>query len=138
MRKNKIIVLFMFMFMCGALFAQDKPRDTKVILEDLKYQINELNEINSQREELLIEKENTITELNDKTNKLLEEIDLSVKDLSKANETIIKQNQSLKIQRKWLVILITILGVFALAHFVILYLKLRYKISLPYWLNALI
>lgn len=134
--KNKIIVLFMFI--CGALFAQDKPRDTKVILEDLRYQINELNEINNQREELLIEKENTITELNDKTNKLLEEMNLTVKDLSKANETIIKQNQSLKIQRRWLVILAAVLGAFALAHFVILYLKLRYKISLPYWLNTLI
>lgn len=136
MKRNKIAVLFLLI--CGALFAQDKPRETKVILEDLRYQINELNEINNQREEALIEKENTIAELNDKTNKLLEEINLSVKDLSKANETIIKQNQSLKTQRKWLIVLTAILGIFSLAHFVILYLKLRYKISLPYWLNALI
>lgn len=136
MKRNKIAVLFLLI--CGALFAQDKPRETKVILEDLRYQINELNEINNQREEALIEKENTIAELNDKTNKLLEEMNLSVKDLSKANETIIKQNQSLKTQRKWLIVLTAILGIFSLAHFVILYLKLRYKISLPYWLNALI
>lgn len=132
---KKFIILLLI---CFPLFAQEKPRSTSVILEDLRTQITELNKINEERENSILEKENTINELNTKTEELLTKIDASVKDLSAANETIIQQNQKLKTQRKWLIVLASILGAFAIAHFVILFVKLKWKISLPYWLNTLI
>lgn len=134
--KTKAFTLLFLLSSC--LFAQEAPRSSKVILGELRDQLTELKQINTERQNIIDEQSGTIDNLNAQIQSLITSLDKSVSDLTTANENIIKQNEKIKAQRKWLIILIVIFGAFAIAHFVILFLKVKYKINLPYWLNSLI
>lgn len=135
--RNKIVLLLLLFG--GLVFAEETtPRSTTVIIKEIREELNQLKTINENDKLIIEQRDNNINSLNEEVKNLTINLDKSVNDLSEANANIIKQNERIKLQRKWLIILASILGVFTIAHFIILFIKLKFNIKLPYWLNTIL
>lgn len=136
---KKIFLILCLIFGMSSLFAQGQaPRSTEVIVQELRDNylaqqsyIDQLKAINS-------DKDLTIDSLTEKITSITEKLDFTMKESAEANETIIRNNETIKIKNKWLTIFVSILAGFLILHIVILILKLKFNITLPYWLNTLI
>lgn len=121
--------------------AQDEtvqPRTTSEIMLELRSQIGELEHISEERAKAIENDKATIDELTQRVASISDSIDATISDLSKANETIITQNEKIKSQRSALAILSVFLGALFLAHIAVLVLKVKLNITLPYWLNTIL
>lgn len=136
---KKVLLILCLIFGINFLFAQNQtPRSTEVIVQELRDNylaqqsyIDQLKAINS-------DKDLTIDSLTEKITSITERLDITMKESAEANETIIRNNETIKIKNKWLTIFVSILAGFLILHIVILILKLKFNITLPYWLNTLI
>lgn len=135
--RNKIVLLLLLFG--GLAFTEEvAPRNTTVIIKEIKEELNQLKTINENNKLIIEQRDNNINSLNEEVKNLIINLDKTVNDLSEANSNIIKQNERIRIQKKWLIMLTSILGVLTIAHFVILFIKLKFNIKLPYWLNTIL
>lgn len=118
--------------------SQPQPRTTSEIMLELRTQIGELEHISDERAKAIESDKATIDELTQRVASISDSIDATISDLSKANETIITQSEKIRSQRSALAALSAFLGVLFLAHIVVLFLKVKLNITLPYWLNTIL
>lgn len=133
---------FLIVFFGLNVFAQEspqiEPRSSSVILQELRDNIQMMGEMISQKDSIIAGNIATIEELQQKSIETAEKLEASIEREAEKNETIIQQNNQLKLQRKQLIILSSILGFFVLLHIGILFLKIKWNIKLPYLLNTLL
>jgi len=127
-------------FFSLSVFAQEpsQPRSSSVILQELRDNIQMMGEMISQKDSIIATNIETIEELQQKSIETTEKLEASIEREAEDKETIIQQNNQLKLQRKQLIILSSILGFFVLLHIGILFLKIKWNIKLPYLLNTLL
>lgn len=113
-------------------------RTTSEIMLELRTQIGELEHISEERAKAIESDKATIDELTQRVASISDSIDATISDLSKANETIITQSEKIRSQRSALAVLSALLGALFLAHVVVLLLKVKLNITLPYWLNTIL
>lgn len=113
-------------------------RTTSEIMLELRTQIGELEHISKERAKAIESDKATIDELTQRVASISDSIDATISDLSKANETIITQSEKIRSQRSALAVLSALLGALFLAHVVVLLLKVKLNITLPYWLNTIL
>ncbi len=142
MKKICICIFCVFSLMYG--FTQENntegqtPRSTSIILQELRDNIKQQQDLILDKEQAINEHIETINQLQTENLKIAENLDKAIQQDAEKNQQIIEQNVKLKIQTKWLVVLSTILGLFFIGHFLILFLKLKWGITIPYWLNTLL
>lgn len=133
---------FLIVFFGLSVFAQEspqiEPRSSSVILQELRDNIQMMGEMISQKDSIIAGNIATIEELQQKSIETAEKLEASIEREAEKNEKIIQQNNQLKLQRKQLIILSSILGFFVLLHIGILFLKIKWNIKLPYLLNTLL
>ncbi len=133
---------FLIVFFGLSVFAQDapqiEPRSSSVILQELRDNIQTMGEMISQKDSIIAENITIIEVLQQKSIEAAEKLEASIEREAEKNEKIIQQNNQLKLQRKQLIILSSILGFFVLLHIGILFLKIKWNIKLPYLLNTLL
>ena len=113
-------------------------RTTSEIMLELRTQIGVLEHISKERAKAIESDKATIDELTQRVASISDSIDATISDLSKANETIITQSEKIRSQRSALAVLSALLGALFLAHVVVLLLKVKLNITLPYWLNTIL
>ena len=104
----------------------------------MRQEIQELKDINLQREEVINSQKEKISmqeDLIDESNKKVEE---AIKESEKACTELIKQAEKIKRQNKILRIAFIVLVVKILGSAALLFIKYRYKIEIPYWLNVIL
>jgi len=140
MKKLFLIVAMIFSLgtVCVAQTSAEAPRSTAVIVQELRdnykaqqIYIDELRATNSS-------KDVTIEELKEKVASTTEKMDKAIEEDAKKTTEIIKLTTKNKLFIKWLSIVVAILGGFFLLHIATLILKLKWNITLPYWLNAIL
>lgn len=139
---RKLFLVFAVLFSLGAapVFAQtpEAPRSTAVIVQELRdnykaqqVYIDELRATNSS-------KDVTIDELRVKVDDITNKWTDAIEEDSKKTTEIITLTTKNRLLIKWLIIAVAILGGFFLLHIVILFLRVKWNIILPYWLNAIL
>lgn len=139
---RKLFLVFAILFSLGAapVFAQtpEAPRSTAVIVQELRdnykaqqVYIDELRATNSS-------KDVTIDELRIKVDDITNKWTDAIEEDSKKTTEIITLTTKNRLLIKWLIIAVAILGGFFLLHIVILFLRVKWNIILPYWLNAIL
>lgn len=137
-RKSSLVVLLMLL-LCSFISSQEgEPRPITEIMQDIKNQVTELEALSEARLQVIEKDKTNIEKLEIENNNIKESLNGLLTELSNANETIIRQSERIKIQRSILFTLTIILGTFFILHIVVLILNYKFKITLPYWLNALI
>jgi len=140
MRKLFLILAILFSLGTAPVFAQtpEAPRSTAVIVQELRdnykaqqIYIDELRATNSS-------KDVTIDELRVKVDDITNKWTDAIEEDSKKTTEIIKLTTKNKLLIKWLSIAVAILGGLFLLHILTLILKLKWNITLPYWLNAIL
>ncbi len=123
-----------------SVFAQEpsQPRSSSVILQELRDNIQMMKDKISEKDFFIASNIATIENLQQENIKITEDLEASIEREAEDKETIIQQNNQLKLQRKQLIILSSILGFFVLLHIGILFLKIKWNIKLPYLLNTLL
>lgn len=133
---------FLIVFFGLSVFAQEtpqiEPRSSSVILQELRDNIQMMGDMISQKDSIIAENITTIEVLQQKSIETAEKLEASIEREAEKNEKIIQQNNQLKLQRKQLIVLSSILGFFVLLHIGILFLKVKWNIKLPYLLNTLL
>lgn len=139
---RKLFLVFAILFSLGAapVFTQtpEAPRSTAVIVQELRdnykaqqVYIDELRATNSS-------KDVTIDELRVKVDDITNKWTDAIEEDSKKTTEIITLTTKNRLLIKWLIIAVSILGSFFLLHIVILFLRVKWNIILPYWLNAIL
>ena len=136
---KKFLLIIAMLFSMSTVFAQStQPRSTAVIVQELRdnyaaqqIYIEELKAIGA-------DKDVTIEELREKVMVTSNKLDKSIADDAKKAAEIIKLETQKKLLIKWLTIAVSILGAFFLLHLVILFIRIKWNVVLPYWLNALL
>jgi hypothetical protein len=140
MRKLFLILAVLFSLGAAPVFAQtpEAPRSTAVIVQELRdnykaqqVYIDELRATNSS-------KDVTIDELRVKVDDITNKWTDAIEEDSKKTTEIITLTTKNRLLIKWLIIAVAILGGFFLLHIVILFLRVKWNIILPYWLNAIL
>ena len=140
MKKLFLIIAMIFSLgtVCVAQTSAEAPRSTAVIVQELRdnykaqqVYIEELRTLNN-------DKDVTIEELKEKVTITTEKMDKAIEEDAKKTTEIIKLTIKNKLLIKWLIIAVSILGGFFLLHIVILFLRVKWNIILPYWLNAIL
>lgn len=140
MRKLFLILAILFSLGAAPVFAQtpEAPRSTAVIVQELRdnykaqqVYIDELRATNSS-------KDVTIDELRVKVDDITNKWTDAIEEDSKKTTEIITLTTKNRLLIKWLTIAVAILGGFFLLHIVILFLRVKWNIILPYWLNAIL
>ena len=133
-----ILIIFFGINVLAQEAPQIEPRSSSVILQELRNNIQMMGEMISQKDSIIATDIEIIEKLQQKSIETAEKLEASIEREAEKNETIIQQNNQLKLQRKQLIILSSILGFFVLLHIGILFLKIKWNIKLPYLLNTLL
>lgn len=133
-----ILIIFFGINVFAQEAPQIEPRSSSVILQELRDNIQMQRDEISEKDSIIAGNIETIEELQQKSIKIAEDLEVSIEREAEKNEKIIQQNNQLKLQRKQLTILSSILGFFVLLHIGILFLKIKWNIKLPYLLNTLL
>lgn len=141
MWKKNSILLFLLFITNLYIFGQtqnETPRTVSEIMQDIKTQVIELESLSESRLQIIENDKTNIEKLETENNNIKENLNSLLTELSNANETIIRQDEKIKTQRKILATISIVLGAFFISHIVILILKMKCNITLPYWLNTLL
>ncbi len=133
--KKFTVLLFLILFLLP-VFPQQKTFDDYYM--QAKENIIKIQERVNELESTVVLREDDIKKLQEDVDRLVIQVDKDTEEIAEKGQKIIEQNEKLKIQRKWLIILISMFATFILAHIAILIIKLKWNIKLPYWLNAII
>lgn len=104
----------------------------------MRQEIQELKDINSQREQTINSQKEKISmqeDIIDQSNKKVEE---AIKESEEACNALIKQAEQIKRQNKLLRIALIVLIVKIVGSVLLLVIKYKYKIEIPYWLNVIL
>lgn len=137
-KKSSLVVLLMLLLCSFVSSQEEEPRPIAEIMQDIKNQVTELEALSEARLQVIENDKTNIEKLETENNNIKESLNGLLIELSNTNETIIRQSERIKIQRSILFTLTIILGAFFILHIVVLILNYKFKITLPYWLNALI
>lgn len=135
---RKIISILLVSFCLIAAYSEEKPRTVPEIMADLKSYVSDLESLSDQRLQIIEDDKANIDALSKENDNIKASLNEVIIELSDANETIIRQDEKIKTLAKVLAIVSIVLGVFFVLHIVILILKLKLNITLPYWLNTLL
>lgn len=142
MWKKNSIIIFLLCILSTFIFSQSssnsEPRTVSEIMKDIREQVSELETLSESRLQIIESDKTNIEKLENENNSIKESLNGLLTELSNANETIIRQNERIKIQRSVLLTLTIILGLFFVLHIVVLVLNYKFGITLPYWLNSLL
>ena len=133
--RKLILTLFIALIPTFAI-AQELTFDDYYI--QAKENIIKIQERVNELESTVVLRENDIKKLQEDVDRLVVQIDRDTEEIAEKGQKIIEQNEKLRIQRKWLIILISMFATFVLAHIAILIIKLKWNIKLPYWLNTIL
>lgn len=138
--KRGFFVLFVALVfaLCSRIYPQEAAKTSAQLISEIREQVADLTMLNEQLTLYNTQDKATIDDLQNRILSISENADKSLQDLSEANETIIRQDEKIRTQKKVLAFVSAVLGAFFLLHIVILILKLKLNITLPYWLNTLL
>jgi ABC-type lipoprotein release transport system permease subunit len=139
---RKLFLIFAILFSLGTspVFAQtpEVPRSTNVIIQDIKSNYEKQREYIETLRAINNDKESTIDELRIKVDDITNKWTAAIEEDSKKTIEIINLTTKNKSLIKWLTIAVSILGSLLLLHIVIAFLKIKWNITLPYWLNSIL
>jgi len=139
---RKLFLIFAILFSLGTspVFAQtpEVPRSTNVIIQDIKSNYEKQREYIETLRAINNDKESTIDELRIKVDDITNKWTAAIEEDSKKTIEIINLTTKNKSLIKWLTIAVSILGSLLLLHIVITFLKIKWNITLPYWLNSIL
>ena len=139
---RKLFLIFAILFSLGAapVFAQthEAPRSTNVIIQDIKSNYEKQREYIETLRAINNDKESTIDELRIKVDDITNKWTDAIEEDSKKTIEIINLTTKNKSLIKWLTIAVSILGGLLLLHIIIAFLKIKWNITLPYWLNSVL
>lgn len=130
--KNKILLLLLLVSM--PVFSQTISENN----QRLRTQVQELKEINAQRELIIQEQASQIEGLDKKIYEYDQAFKAKLDEIDKQSETIFKQDLKIKSQNKKLTIITIFFIVMILIKAVIMFLKWKYGIKLPYIINCIL
>lgn len=130
--KNKILLLLLLVSM--PVFSQTISENN----QRLRTQVQELKEINAQRELIIQEQASQIEGLDKKIYEYDQAFKAKLDEIDKQSETIFKQDLKIKSQNKKLTIITIFFIVMILIKTVIMFLKWKYGIKLPYIINCIL
>lgn len=138
---KKFILILVSLF-CFTVVAQEVQPQKEMTFEDYYIQAKESTaKIQTYVEEL--ENKTTLQEadiekLQSNVKNLVGQVDEKVEQISEQGTKILQLYEKVKLQRKWLLILSSILGVLFVGHIILLLLKAKWNITIPYWLNTIL
>lgn len=139
---RKLFLIFVILFSLGTapIFAQasEAPRSTNVIIQDIKSNYEKQREYIETLRAINNDKESTIDELRIKVDDITNKWTDAIEEDSKKTIEIINLTTKNKSLIKWLTIAVSILGGLLLLHIIIAFLKIKWNITLPYWLNSIL
>ena len=137
---KKFICILMMAFCMPFAFTQDAaaPRSTAIIIQEMRDNEKRMADYVEELKSINNDKDETIESLMGRVSTISEKLEAALKDEAEANTTIVKQNIKLRLLTKWLIIVVSILGTFVLLHGAIMFIKLKWGITLPYWLNTIL
>lgn len=130
--KNKILLLLLLVSM--PVFSQTISENN----QKLKTQVQELRELNAQRELIINEQASEIEGLDKKIYEYDQAFKEKLDEIDKQSETIFKQDLKIKSQNKKLIIFTIFFIIMILIKAVIMFLKWKYGIKLPYIINCIL
>lgn len=130
--KNKILLLLLLISLPA--FSQSISENN----QKLKSQIQELRELNAQRELIINEQASEIEGLDKKIYEYDQAFKEKLDEIDKQSETIFKQDLKIKSQNKKLIIFTIFFIIMILIKAVIMFLKWKYGIKLPYIINCIL
>ena len=130
--KNKILLLLLLVSM--PVFPQTISENN----QKLKSQLQELRELNAQRELIINEQASEIEGLDKKIYEYDQAFKEKLDEIDKQSETIFKQDLKIKSQNKKLIIFTIFFIIMILIKVVIMFLKWKYGIKLPYIINCIL
>jgi len=130
--KNKILLLLLLISLPA--FSQSISENN----QKLKSQIQELRELNTQRELIIKEQASEIEGLDKKVYEYDQAFKEKLDEIDKQSETIFKQDLKIKSQNKKLIIFTIFFIIMILIKIVIMFLKWKYGIKLPYIINCIL
>lgn len=130
--KNKILLLLLLISLPA--FSQSISENN----QKLKSQIQELRELNAQRELIIKEQVSEIEGLDKKIYEYDQAFKEKLDEIDKQSETIFKQDLKIKSQNKKLIIFTIFFIIMILIKIVIMFLKWKYGIKLPYIINCIL
>lgn len=130
--KNKILLLLLLVSL--PVFSQSISQHA----ENLKNQIQELKEINAKKE-LIIQNQNlTIEDLIKQEIKYDAAMKTKIEEVDKLSQEVFKQELKIKSLNKKLTIAVVVFTIMVLIKAVIMFLKWKYGIKLPYIINCIL
>ena len=130
--KNKILLLLLLI--SAPVFSQSISQHA----ENLKNQIQELKEINAQKELIIQDQTLTIEELEKKEAEYDAAMKSRIEEIDKLSQEMFKQEIKIKSLNKKLTIAVIIFVIMFLIKAVIMFLKWKYGIKLPYIINCIL
>lgn len=130
--KNKILLLLLLISL--PVFSQTISENN----QKLKSQVQELRELNAQRELIIKEQASEIEGLDKKIYEYDQAFKEKLDEIDKQSETIFKQDLKIKSQNKKLIIFTIFFIIMFLIKIVIMFLKWKYGIKLPYIINCIL
>ena len=134
---RKIIISFLLTCCCLNLFAS-QPRSFNVIIQELKDNNKILLDHNNELKKIIEDDNLTIDVLKQRLQIVETNLDKSIEENAIVNAEIIQQTNKIKNLNLTLTIIILVLVFFFVLHFIILFLKIKWNITLPYWLNSIL
>lgn len=140
MKKLFLIIAMIFSLgtVCIAQTPAEAPRSTNVIIQDIKSNYEKQREYIETLRAINNDKESTIDELRIKVDDITNKWTDAIEEDSKKTIEIINLTTKNKSLIKWLTIAVSILGGLLLLHIIIAFLKIKWNITLPYWLNSIL
>ena len=130
--KNKILLFLLLVSL--PVFSQSISQHA----ENLKNQIQELKEINAKKE-LIIQNQNlTIEDLIKQEIKYDAAMKTKIEEVDKLSQEVFKQELKIKSLNKKLTITVVVFTIMVLIKAVIMFLKWKYGIKLPYIINCIL
>ena len=130
--KNKILLLLLLI--SAPVFSQSISQHA----ENLKNQIQELKEINAQKELIIQDQTLTIEELEKKEAEYDAAMKSRIEEIDRLSQEMFKQEIKIKSLNKKLTIAVIIFVIMFLIKAVIMFLKWKYGIKLPYIINCIL
>ena len=130
--KNKILLLLLLISL--PVFSQSISENN----QKLKSQVQELRELNAQRELIINEQASKIEGLDKKIYEYDQAFKEKLDEIDNQSETIFKQDLKIKSQNKKLIIFTIFFIIMILIKAVVMFLKWKYGIKLPYIINCIL
>lgn len=138
MEKRTIKKIFAALFIAFCMTGFAASQTFTDYANKMREEIETLKEINKQRDDIIEMKDIENNELKQMLLESNQKTDEAIKEAENACNKIEEQNNKIKHQNKILLIVFWIFVIKLLISIALIVIKYCYKISVPYWLNALL